>query len=72
MTAITFHNVFYRYQKTFTHSASKAKRFEIFKQNLKHIDELNRRHNTTNMFGINAFSDYEPFEFRKVLIFLLF
>ncbi|ONK81850.1 uncharacterized protein A4U43_C01F33510 [Asparagus officinalis] len=49
--------------KVYDRFKEKLRRFEIFKDNLKHIDETYRRE-TSYWLGLNEFSDMNPEEFR--------
>ena len=46
-----------KFEKVYGSSAERDSRFEVFKQNLKHIQEHNARRGVSYKKGINQFAD---------------
>ncbi|XP_043480453.1 uncharacterized protein LOC122510104 [Leptopilina heterotoma] len=56
------------FQKVYTNNSEKQKRFKIFQQNLKTIDELRRLEQGTGEYGVTMFADLSHEEFRSTYL----
>ncbi|KAF9606848.1 hypothetical protein IFM89_029447 [Coptis chinensis] len=53
-----------QYGRVYNDATEKETRFEIFKENVKHIESLNRAGNRTYMLSVNGFADQTNEEFK--------
>lgn len=60
-----------KYRKAYGSFEEKLRRFEVFKDNLHHIDEANRKEVTSYWLGLNAFADLTHDEFKATYLGLL-
>ncbi|ONK78211.1 uncharacterized protein A4U43_C02F15690 [Asparagus officinalis] len=51
------------YGRVYEDEAEKARRFEIFKENVKYIEDFNNAGEHKYTLGVNAFTDLAPVEF---------
>lgn len=56
-----------KYRKAYASFEEKLKRFEVFKDNLKHIDEINKKV-TSYWLGLNEFADLTHDEFKATYL----
>ncbi|OVA00666.1 Peptidase C1A [Macleaya cordata] len=54
-----------KHGKSYKSIEEKLHRFEVFKDNLKHIDETNKKDNTSYWLGLNEFADLSHEEFKE-------
>ncbi|KAI5415580.1 hypothetical protein KIW84_040848, partial [Lathyrus oleraceus] len=52
-----------KYERTYTNSSEMEKRFQIFKNNLEHIEKHNNAGNKSYKLGLNPYSDLTSQEF---------
>ncbi|KAL0438855.1 UNVERIFIED_CONTAM: Cysteine proteinase RD21A [Sesamum latifolium] len=56
-----------KHSKSYNALGEKEKRFEIFKDNLRYIEEQNAMPNRTYKLGLNRFADLSNEEYRKLI-----
>ncbi|WOK95304.1 hypothetical protein Cni_G04011 [Canna indica] len=54
-----------KHRKSYASFAEKLRRFEVFEDNLKHIDETNRKSGGSYWLGLNEFADLSHDEFKE-------
>uniref|UniRef100_A0A1I7YB32 Inhibitor_I29 domain-containing protein n=1 Tax=Steinernema glaseri TaxID=37863 RepID=A0A1I7YB32_9BILA len=55
-----------KHQKLYDSPEEETMRFDVFRENMRKIDELNEKHKGKATFGVTQFSDLTEAEFSQV------